>query len=58
MKLYVMLNTQLRTAAKNESEEEFFKRFWKDDGKYQEPQKHEVTDKLKRKCKVCDEARL
>ena len=34
MKLYVMLNTQLRTAAKNESEEEFFKRFWKDDGKY------------------------
>ena len=62
MKPYIMLNTKLRIAAKNEVEKDFFKllinsvfgRMMEN----QEPQGYEVSDKLTKISEVCHEVKL
>ena len=63
MKAYIMLNTRLRIAARNRFEKDFFKlmnnsAFWKDDGKYQEPQGYDASDKQPKIKEICHEAKL
>ena len=63
MKAYIMLNTRLRIAARNRFEKDFFKlmnnsAFWKDDGKYQEPQGYDASDKRPKIKEICHEAKL
>ena len=62
MKPYIMLNTKLRIAAKNEFEKDFFKLLINSvfgrTMENQEPQGYEVSDKLTKISEVCHEVEL